>query len=217
MRTTKLGVAVLAALALLTAGVSAAQAANFTAASYPALISGEPSAAGTPTFVFEGGNSSKCASFGFGGEITKATEGLSLEAGVNECTNFGAAGTTAMNGCAFVFHPGTGSADKFSGTFDITCPTGKKIVITGHTCEVQVGAQTARGPVAYERVTTTPNEVLATFGLKSTAGFAYTKTVDGSSCPLVGTGAKTDGVITGGIRMKAANNTTFEQIALGIL
>lgn len=216
MRTTKLGLAMLVALAAMTIGASGAQAANFTAASYPSFLSAEPSTAGTPTLVFEGGTKAACESFGFGGEISAATSSLALGPGINECTNFGAAGTVETNGCEFVFHPGTGSADNFSGTFDITCPTGKKIVVKGNTCEVQIGAQTGRGPVAYERQTTAPKEVLATFQLKSAAGFSYTKAVDGASCPLAGTGAKTDGVISGGVKIKAGSIKTLEQVDFGI-
>jgi hypothetical protein len=216
MSMSKFGVAVLVAIAAMTMGAAGAQAANFTAASYPAFTSAEPSSAGTPTFVFEGGKTAQCEAFGLGGEISKATAELKLGLGVTGCTNFGAAGTIETNGCEFVFRPGTGSADKFSGTFDITCPVGKKIVVTGSTCEVQIGAQTGRGPVAYERLTTAPNAVLATFQLKSTAGFAYTKTVDGVSCPLSGIGAKTDGVITGGIKIMAGSTATLEPINFGI-
>jgi hypothetical protein len=216
MRMTKLGVALVAALAALTIGAAGAQAANFTAASYPAFVSGEPSGAGVPALNFEGGNAAKCEIFGFAGEIAKATSELKQEAGIFGCNNFGAAGSIEMNGCTFVFHPGTGSADKFSGTFDVACPVGKTISVTGNTCTVTIGAQTGKGPIAYERVTTAPNEVLATFGMKSSAGFSYTKTVDGASCPLAGTGAKTDGVISGGIRFQAANSKTFEPINFGI-
>lgn len=217
MNTTKLGLAVLAALAALTIGASGAQAANFTAASYPAFVSAEPSGAGAPSFTFEAEKTAKCEIVGFGGEISAATSNLKLGPGFSGCTNFGAAGSIENNGCEFVFHPGTGSGDKFTGTFDITCPAGKKIVVTGSTCEIQIGAQTGLGSVAYERLTTaTPNEVQATFQMKSTAGFAYTKTVDGASCPLTGVGAKTDGVIGGGLKIKAGSTKTLEPIAFGI-
>ena len=217
MSTTKLGVAVLAALAALTIGASGAQAAVFTAASYPAFVSAEPSGAGAPFFTFEGGKTAKCEIVGFGGEMTKATSNLNLGPGFSGCTNFGAAGTIESNGCEFVFHPGTGSGDKFTGTFDISCPVGKMIVVTGSTCEVQIGAQTGLGPVAYEKLTAAvPNEVQATFQMKSEAGFTYTKAVDGASCPLSGTGVKTDGVIGGGLNIKAGSTTTLEPIAFGI-
>ncbi|MGD9736147.1 MAG: hypothetical protein AB7V58_11165 [Solirubrobacterales bacterium] len=216
MNTTKLGVAMLAALAAMTIGASGAQAANFTAASYPAFLSAEPSSAGTPTLAFEGGTEAECEAFGFGGAITAATSSLALGPGATGCTDFGAAGTVETNGCEFVFHPGTGSADNYAGSFDVTCPAGEEIVVTGNGCEVRIGAQTGLGPVSYERLTTAPKEVQATFELESAAGFAYTKAVDGASCPLSGTGAKTDGVIGGGVSIKAGSIETLEQIDFGI-
>jgi hypothetical protein len=217
MHPIKLAIAALVALAALTIGAAGAQAANFTAASYPAFVSAEPSGAGAPSFTFEAGKTAKCEVVGFGGEITKATSSLNLGPGFTGCTNFGGTGSIESNGCEFVFHPGTGSGDKFTGSFDITCPVGKKIVVTGSTCEVQIGAQTGLGPVAYEKLTAVvPNEVQATFQMKSTAGFTYTKTVDGASCPLTGTGVKTDGVIGGGLKIKAGNTKTLEPIAFGI-
>lgn len=216
MNMAKLGVAMLAALGALTIGASGAQAANFTAASYPAFLSAGPSGAGAPSFTFEGGKTAKCESVGFGGEITKATSELKLGPGFTGCTNFGAAGTIVPNGCEFVFHPGSGSADKFTGTFDITCPVGKKIVLTGNTCEIQIGAQTGLSAVAYERITTAPNEVQANFSMKSTAGFTYTKTADGASCGLAGLGTLADGVIGGGLKIQAGNPKTLELINFGI-
>jgi hypothetical protein len=219
MRTTKLGVAVTAALvaiAVLAIGASGAQAAKFIAGAYPSFTSAEPVKGATPTIGFEGGTKAECKAFGFGGEIDEATSELLLGPGINECTNFGVTGTVATNGCEFVLHPGTGSADNFSGSFDVACPVGKAIVVSGNTCEVQIGAQTGVGPVAYERVTTAPNEVKATFGVESTAGFAYTKAADGGSCPLSGTGAKTDGTISGAVKIKAASFATFEQVKFGI-
>lgn len=217
MSTTKLGVAVLAALASLTIGAAGAQAAAFTAAEYPAFMSAEPSTAGAPVFGFEGGQKAECEFAGFGGEIGAATSELKLSPGLGGCTAFGAEASIELNGCEFAFHPGTGSGDKFTGTFDVVCPAGKKTVVSGNTCEVQIGAQTGLGPVAYERITAAePDEVEADFQMKSTAGFAYTKTADGASCPLAGTGAKTDGTVTGGLKMKAGNNETLEPIAFGI-
>jgi hypothetical protein len=213
----RFGATVLVAFAALTIGAAGAQAAVFTAAKYPAFISAEPTTVGAPTFTFESAQTAKCEFGGFGGEMTKASSELGLEPGFGGCTAFGAEGTVETNGCKFVLHPGTGSADKFTGTFDVTCPTGKKIVVKGNTCEVTIGAQTGLGPVAYEKVTTAePKNVVATFQMKSTAGFAYTKVVDGASCPLSGTGAKTDGTVTGGIRIIAGDKSTLEPIAFGI-
>lgn len=217
MSTTKLGVAILAALATMIVGAAGAQAAVFTAAKYPAFISAEPASAGSPVFGFESGQTASCEFGGFAGEMTKASSELKLGPGFGGCTDFGAEGSIEPNGCEFVLHPGTGSGDKFTGTFDVTCPAEKKIIVTGHTCEVSIGAQTGLGPVAYEKITAAePDEVEAAFQMKSTAGFTYTKVVDGASCPLVGTGVKTDGVITGGLKVKAGDTETLEPLAFGI-
>jgi len=217
MRTTKLVAAILAALAGLTIGAGAAQAANFTAAEYPAFIAAEPAAPGAPVFGFESGQTAECEFAGFGGELAKASSELKLSAGLGGCTAFAAAGSVEVSGCEFVMHPGSGSGDKFTGTFDIACPAGKKIIVAGGNCEVQIGAQTGLGPVAYEKLTAAePDEVQASFQMKAAAGFTYTKTVDGSGCPLVGTGVKTDGVLSGGLIVRAGNVETLEPIALGI-
>ena len=217
MSTTKLGLAILAALAITITGAASAQAAVFTAAEYPAFVSAEPASAGSPAFGFESGQTAECEFAGFGGEMSAATSGLSLSPGLGGCTAFGAEASIEPNGCEFTFHPGSGSGDKFTGTFDITCPTGKKIVVTGNTCEVQIGAQTGLAGVVYEKLTAAePHEVEAAFQVEAASGFTYTKAVDGASCPLAGTGVKTDGSISGGLKVKAGNVETLEPIAFGI-
>jgi len=217
MSKAKIGVAVLVALSALSIGAAGAQAAVFTAAEYPAFVSGEPTSVGSPAFGFESGQTAECEFGGFAGQIPEATSELKLGPGLGGCTAFGAEASIEPNGCEFVLHPGSGSGDKFTGTFDITCPAGKVIVVTGNGCEVQIGSQTGLGPLAYEKVTAAePDEVEAGFQMKSTAGFTYTKAVDGASCPLAGTGVKTDGAITGGLKLKAGNIETLEPIAFGI-
>lgn len=119
-----------------------------------------------------------------------------------------------------MFHPGSGSGDKFTGTFDIVCPLGEAVVVKGNECEVQIGSQTGLGPVAYAEVTEPeepeePHKVKATFEMKAASGFAYTKTLDGGSCPLSGTGAKTDGVFSGSMDLKAGT-FEFQPIEFGI-
>jgi hypothetical protein len=71
--------------------------------------------------------------------------------------------------------------------------------------------------VGYDNVTAAePDEVEASFEMEAAPGFAYTKTVDGVSCPLSGTGAKTDGTFDGGLKVRAGNTETLEPIAFGI-
>lgn len=227
MKTSKLAAVLLAALAVLVSGASAAQAANFTAPEYPAFISGEQTGAkgtgggggiGSTIFGFEAAQMAECESAGFAGLISAATGSLSVSSGYNGCTAFGSAATIESNGCEFVLHPGSGSKDEFTGTFDITCPAGKSIVVKAGNCEVQIGAQTGRGPVVYKNLTTAEPKkaVEAKFNMTGGSGFTYTKAKDGTGCPLSGTGNKTDGVIVGAAKMTAGNIETFEPIDLEI-
>lgn len=206
MSKSKLGAAVLVALAAMAVGAGAAQAATFEAAEYPAFVSGEQASPGATDFGFESGQIADCEIAGLAGVITEATSALEVSSGFNECDAFGAAATIETSECSVVLHPGSGSGDKFTGTFDFACPTGNKITISGNTCEVEIGSQTGLGPVTYEIVTAaTPDEVEAKFEMKAAAGFAYTKAKDGASCPLSGTGAKTDGIVTGTMKLKAGD------------
>lgn len=203
MSKTKIGVAVLAALLSMSVGAGAAQAANFQAASHPAFISGEQVSPKSLTLGFEASQTANCESAGFAGFIEAATSSLELSPGFNECTAFGAAGTIATNECTVVLHPGSGSGDNWTGTFDVACPGSNKIVVTGNNCKVEIGAQSGRGPVTYEEVTAaTPDEVKATFNATSVS---YTKAQDGAGCGLSGTGAKTDGTVKGAVNLKAGD------------
>jgi hypothetical protein len=202
------------AVAVSLVGAAGAQAAVFAAPEYPAFVSGGPTETSSMTLGFEGGQTASCEFAGLAGEITGATSELSVSLGFGGCTAFGSAeGSIEANGCAFVFHPGSGSGDKFTGTLDIVCPLGEAITVSGGNCEVQIGSQTGLGPVAYERQTAfEPEGVQASFEMKAASGFAYTKSLDGSGCPLSGTGSKTDGVFGGAMNLKAGNVETFEPI-----
>lgn len=209
MNKTKLGAAVLAALAAMSVSAGAAQAAEFTATEYPAFLSGEQASSGATDFDFESGQTGDCETVGFAGPITGATSGLEVSPGYNECEAFGAAATIEPNGCGIVLHPGSRSSDEFTGTFDISCPGGEKIVITGSTCEIQIGSQTGLGPVSYDVLTTGVDEVEASYGMEAASGFTYTKVADGASCPLSGTGVRNDGTITGATKVRAGNIEEF--------
>jgi hypothetical protein len=206
------------AFAVSMAGAAAAQAAVFTAAEYPAFVSGGQSESSPLTLGFEGGQAASCEFAGFAGEITEATSGLKVGPGFGLCTAFGfAESTVEANGCELVLHPGSGSKDEFTGSFDIACPAGKAIVVEGGNCEVQIGSQTGLGPVSYDLVTVTePIEVEASFEMEAASGFTYNKSLDGASCPLSGTGVKAGGVLGGGATVRAGNIETLEPIAFGI-
>jgi len=212
------GVAALTAFAISMVAASASETTAFTAAEYPAFVAGEQSEPSSATFTFESGLTAGCEFGGFAGEIAEATSELKLDPGFGGCTAFGSAeGSFEANGCEFILHPGSGSGDEFTGSFDVACPTGKKIAVKGGNCEVQIGSQTGLGPVAYDEATAAePAEVEADFEMEAASGFAYAKTVDGSGCPLSGTGAKTDGTFDGGMKIRAGNVETLEPIAFGI-
>lgn len=219
MKISKLAAVVLAVFAVLVTGASAAQAANFTAAEETAFISGEQTGAkgtgggggiGSTIFGFESSAMAECETAGFAGVLFEPSSSLSVSNGYNGCTAFGSAGATiTSNGCEFVLHPGSGSGDEYTGTFDITCPEGEKMVVTGGNCEIQIGAQSGLGPVVYKNLTTAEPKkaVEAKFQMTGGSGFAYTKSKDGSGCPLSGTGNKADGVIVGAAKITAG---TFE-------
>ena len=216
------GVAALVALAVLATSMvisaSAAQESTFTAAEYPAFVSGGPTETKSIGIGFEGGQTAECEFAGFAGQITAATSELKVSPGFGGCTAFGSTeASVEAGGCALVFHPGSGSGDEFTGTIDIACPPGEAITVKGGNCEVQIGSQTGLGPVGYDRETAAePADVEASFSMSPTSGFAYTKTAAGSGCPLAGTGAKSDGVFTGASKITAGNTETFEPIAFGI-
>jgi hypothetical protein len=223
MRTTKIWVAAVAAIAASMIGAAAAQAAVFTAAEYPAFVSGSPTESGPVTLGFEGGQTASCKTPSLAGLISAATSELNLSPGFGGCTVFGSEeGSLEVGTCEFVFHPGSGSGDKFTGTFDIVCPIGEPITVKGSECEVQIGSQTGLGPVAYNEVTENPKEpeepakVEAGFEMKAASGFTYIKTLDSGSCPLSGTGTKTDGVFGGAMDLQAGSLETFQPIDFGI-
>jgi len=205
------------AFAITMVGASASETTSFTAAEYPAFVSGEQSEPGSPILSFESGLTVSCEFGGVAGEITEATSELSVDPGFGACAAFGSEGSIEANGCGLVFHPGSGSGDEFTGSFDVACPAGQKLVVKGGNCEVQIGSQTGLGPVGYDEVTAPePDEVEAGFEMEAASGFAYAKTVDGTGCPLSGTGAKTDGTFDNGLKIRAGNVETLEPIAFGI-
>jgi len=91
----------------------------------------------------------------FAGAIFEATPELNLSPGFGGCTVFGSKeGSIEAGSCEFVFRPGSGSGDEFTGSFDIACPPGEAITVKGAECEIQIGSQTGLGPVGYDELPT---------------------------------------------------------------
>lgn len=132
---------VVAAMLALSVVASAAQANQFTAAAYPATISGNQTEA--HKFVIGGNRTVTCSTAKFAGSAIAATKELTIKPTYEGCAitvlgnTFDA--TITMNECDYLFTEPAG------GKVDLTCPAGKTVVIdvysgTGvaHTAENQI-------------------------------------------------------------------------------
>ena len=205
------------ALAVLLVSASAAQALKFNAQSYTATVNGvqgglhaPPPPEGTSSnaylVAFENHLMTECKSATFKGELTGASSSLTMAPAVSECSAFGAlSATVSMNGCQYRFNPLSGGAGEFSGSLDIVCPEGKKIVISGNGCEVQIGSQNGLNGITFGNETQlTEPQLSVGFGVEQV--MTYSKTQDGVFCPLSGTGTVNNGSIAGGATLKALNS-----------
>lgn len=203
----KLGVSLVAVLALSLVVTSIAAAAQFTASSYPLFYEGESNPEEYGTVTVEDGLSVKCSSGTASATLSEASSTLSLSGKAAGCTAFGfVSATVSENGCTTLVHVKEGSGDTYTGSADLVCPAGKSVVTVAGTCEMQVPPQ--NGSVTLEFTNNTGPE--GTIGVNvKTAKFKYIKTKDGFACPFTGTGEKTDGtntqIKTGLVKIKGQN------------
>ena len=168
-----LGLALVAAFAM-SAVVASAASAQFTSNSYPTTVTAV-SELGNDVFTVDG-TSVECKSH-FEGTAAEATTKITITPTYTNCKAFGfLSATVAMNGCDFVFHS--------NGEVDVECPTGKNIVITASSCEVDVGTQTGLESVA---LSNNGNHIDAQANVGE---ITANVTKDGFLCPLNGTGHK---------------------------
>jgi hypothetical protein len=209
--------ALLAGIALLMIGAPLASALKFNAQSYPAAVNGvqggvhaPPPPEGTSSnaylVAFEGKLMTECKAATFKGELAGASSSVLLALAASECSAFGALSATVnMNGCQYRFNPLSGGAGEFSGSLDIVCPEGKKIVIAGNGCEIQIGSQNGLNGITFGNETQlTEPQLSVGFGVE--LAMTYVKTQDGVFCPLNGTGTSNEGSIAGGATLKALNS-----------
>jgi hypothetical protein len=207
----------LAAIFLLMLGAPLASAFKFNAQSYTATVNGvqggvhaPPPPEGTSSnaylVAFENHLMTECKTATFKGELASASTSLTVSPAVSECSAFGALSATVnMNGCQYRFNPLSGGAGEFSGSLDILCPEGKKIVISGNGCEIQIGSQNGLNGITFGNETQlTEPQLSVGFGVETK--MTYSKTQDGIFCPLSGTGTVNDGSIAGGATFKAGNS-----------
>jgi len=195
MKTLKLLTMLFAALALLAVPATASAVTVFQAGEYPADVSGAQEGSEEPTFTMEGGIAVKCKATSQTGWMGQAVETLEVTPTYSECTSSGAATTVATEGCVYRLYAGTTA-------MDISCPEGKTIKIAWGTCEVTIGGQSGVKTIEYTTKEGSPDSTTAKVALKE---LQYTKTKDGFLCPLVGTGAKSDGALSGNVLFKATN------------
>lgn len=191
-------IAAMAVVALSAAMASSAQAqGEFTAASYPATLTGTQQE--QVILTWEDGIQKTCKQMLFHSSISAASSTLTASAVYAECTVFGfIAGTIEMNGCQYQFHvtaPVEGEADTYAGAADLICPIGKKVVAKSATCEIHVPEQLGMKEVKFIDNTAAGD---VTIQLNVT-GIKYEKVKDGFACPLTGTGVNADGKLQGKI------------------
>jgi len=194
------------------------------ATEYPATLKGEQVA--QHVFTIEGGMTAKCPVMIAHGEASAAEEDFDLDVEYNgtfesKCTAFGLSGTASINtnGCVYRLAPETIVGEgETTGTLGIVCPEGQKITITSGTCEVQIGEQAKVASVGFVNKAGGEGEkddIQVDLDVEKSLG--YNKTKDGSGCPLVGTGSKTDGSLSGTTTVVAMDPETKALQDLSVL
>jgi len=145
-----LGLAALAVLAVGAVSASAAQAGEFTAAEYPAQITGQN--VGMHQLTTELGVM-ECG-VKLNGELAAAAEELTLTPTYGtSCTIAGLEVHVSNNGCDYLFHAGnTIGMDEVEGSWDVKCPAGNRIdfeITSMPICHLTIPEQLGLGEVTY--------------------------------------------------------------------
>jgi hypothetical protein len=185
----KLGVGLIAILALSLVPASMSAAATFTASAYPASFEGT-GLKGTGTFKTEGGTA-ECKGTA-SGTLSAASSTVTIgNVTSTECSAFGfVSATVTINGCYSLVHVAEKVGENYRGTSDLECPAGKTMVTTASTCEITVGPQKAPATLEYKNSGAGYVEAKVI-----SSNVTYTVTKDGFGCPFGGTGVKTKGEI----------------------
>jgi hypothetical protein len=200
IRNLKLGVAIMAVLALTAVGASAAQAASsLDVGAAPAILEGAQVTTNKLSINNSKGESLstvKCTTATLSGTSTSTNVTTQLVTpSYSGCTLGGLSATVPVNGCQYRLNS---TATAKTASADVVCPTGKTIEIIQGSCVLTVGSQTGLSSVVFgNEGSGTTASVLATLNVGNIA------ITGGSGCPanLVGTSNK--GVLTGTINVKA--------------
>jgi hypothetical protein len=188
-----LGLAIVAALALTAVMASVASATNFTAASYPVKITGSQSS--NHVFTVTGGTVS-CTTATFSGELTGASESMTVIPFYDGCTAFGFINSSVT---------GFGSAKcdyKFftSGATNLECAAGD-VQIDAGTCTVTMQAGNNQG-LKTNTYTNTPTDKVT---VDTQVTGIHTTVTSGFGCPISG-GTHTNASYTGTTVVEGKNS-----------
>jgi hypothetical protein len=190
-----LGLTIGVALLLSAVMASASMAAQFTASSYPATVTGS-NTKGSEVITTEGGKI-ECDTHSVSHSLGAASSSLTVTPTYTNCEAFGflnatvnmEACTTVINIYVIPFPP------YIIGHKRISCGAGKSIKVTASTCKLEIKGQEGLESVG---VSNSGSSVLMKPNI---SGLAYTVTQDGFLCPFGGTGSKTDGKWTGEVTL----------------
>jgi hypothetical protein len=182
-----LGLMLTAVLGLAAASASTAAATKFTAASYPVKIT----AATVETHRFTvGGGTVSCTSAEFSGELSAASEQLTVIPAYRECTAFGFinAKVTGFGAgkCDYTFYA--------AGQVDLDCSAGNQVQIDSGGCTTTFSAAENQGLSANSYTNATPTAKQVTVDTQITGIHAVVHS--GFGCPVAG-GTYTNGAYSG--------------------
>lgn len=192
MRILRMGGVLLAAMAVMAVGASAASALEFKSSSYPVVVEG--SQVGQHTFTVDGQNVN-CSTADFitpsqGGPATS----IDVFATYEGCKAFGFVNATVnMNSCNYEFNEPAGNP--IVGSVDVECSSASIIEIKASTafgtCVVTVGAQNGLNKNTYANNAGDVEIDTNVTGIKATV------VTDTGICPLSGTGTRENAVYIG--------------------
>jgi hypothetical protein len=194
-----LGLAAVAALAIVAVAASMAQASNpgkLMATSYPATLHGSQVEGENHVFTLTDNSNltTECTTATFTGTQKEASSTSTVHPeygkGGGRCSAFlGLTATITTDGCNYLFHIGNTitPGGNWDGTVDIECEAGKAITIVTGTCELRVDPQ--KGLSTVEGINMLEAKPAADVTVKTNVrNIHYTVTKDGFLCPLEGLG-----------------------------
>ena len=202
-----LGLALMAMFAMSSLAAATASADKFTAASYPAQLTGSKDGTFQDEFVTTSGVV-KCTTPTYKASIAEGSSSVTASAEYTGCTAFGFPAIIHMNECTYKFNILGGSSTE--GDADLVCPAGKEVTVTAIgagtvKCTIHVPGQADIGGVV----------VYTTIGAGETQEVtldANLTDIDYTHTPGTGVGACTPGGGANNGTLKAKGVVTGEKV-----